>query len=60
VINKSGKERLSLVLAYDPNPETMIDAREVFGSDYKAKEPAIACGDYLTWRFQKAFKHKHA
>ena len=58
VINKSGKERLSLVLAYDPNPETMIDAQEVFGSDYVAKEPAIACGDYLTWRFQKAFKHK--
>jgi isopenicillin N synthase-like dioxygenase len=58
VINKSGKERLSLVLAYDPNPETMIDPKEVFGSDYMAKEPAISCGDYLTWRFQKAFKHK--
>ncbi len=58
VINKSGRERLSLVLAYDPNPETLIDARELFGSDYVAKEEAISCGDYLTWRFQKAFTHK--
>ena len=28
VVNSSGKERLSLVLAYDPEPDTMIDARQ--------------------------------
>jgi isopenicillin N synthase-like dioxygenase len=58
VKNTSGKERLSIVLAYDPNPETKIDACEIFGADYKAKEEATTCGDYLTWRFAKAFAHK--
>ncbi|MGB0902282.1 isopenicillin N synthase family dioxygenase [Halocynthiibacter sp.] len=58
VVNSSGKERLSLVLAYDPNPETMIDAKDVFGSDYSPKEDPITCGDYLNWRFARAFAHK--
>ncbi len=58
VKNTSGKERLSIVLAYDPNPETAIDAREIFGDQYEPKEPATTCGDYLTWRFAKAFAHK--
>lgn len=58
VVNSSGKERLSLVLAYDPNPETIIDARDVFGADYTPKEDPITCGDYLNWRFAKAFSHR--
>ncbi|MEM7301432.1 MAG: 2-oxoglutarate and iron-dependent oxygenase domain-containing protein [Pseudomonadota bacterium] len=58
VKNTSGQERLSIVCAYDPNPETAIDAREIFGADYQPKDPAITCGDYLTWRFAKAFAHK--
>ncbi|MEZ5756893.1 MAG: 2-oxoglutarate and iron-dependent oxygenase domain-containing protein [Emcibacteraceae bacterium] len=55
VINRSGRERLSLVLAYDPNPETIIDAVDIFG---KANEPAISCGDYLAWRFDRAFSYR--
>ena len=55
VINSSNLERLSLVLAFDPDPDTMIDAKEVFGTDYLAKEKPISCGDYLSWRFNKAF-----
>jgi isopenicillin N synthase-like dioxygenase len=55
VINQSGQERLSLVLAFDPNPETIIDARTIFGSEHKSKERPISCGEYLTWRFNKAF-----
>lgn len=60
VVNSSGRERLSLVLAYDPDPETMIDPRDVFedpGPD--AAEP-ITCGDYLVWRFAKAFGYRQA
>lgn len=60
VVNSSGKERLSLVLAYDPNPETIIDARDVFGPECKPENPPITCGDYLNWRFAKAFSHKKA
>ena len=55
VINESSQERLSLVLAFDPNAETMIDARTIFGSEYLPKQEPISCGDYLSWRFSKAF-----
>ena len=58
VVNSSGRERLSLVLAFDPDPETVIDAREVFGPGYDAGQPPITCGDYLTWRFEKAFSYR--
>ncbi len=58
VINNSGKERLSLVLAYDPDPETLIDAREIYGKNYHPREEAITCGDYLNWRFNKAFSYR--
>ncbi len=58
VVNSSGRERLSLVLAFDPDPETMIDSREVFGPKHQAREEPITCGDYLTWRFNKAFSYR--
>lgn len=59
VVNSSGRERLSLVLAYDPNPETQIDARDVFGPETASADP-ITCGDYLLWRFEKAFSYRKA
>lgn len=57
VVNRSAEERLSFVLAYDPPPQTLIDARVVLpgATDYRF-EP-ITCGDYLTWRFGKAFTY---
>ncbi|MEM9061688.1 MAG: 2OG-Fe(II) oxygenase family protein [Pseudomonadota bacterium] len=58
VVNSSGRERLSLVLAWDPNPETLIDARQVHGPGVTAAEEPIACGDYLLWRFGKAFAYR--
>lgn len=58
VINRSGRERLSLVLAYDPNPETVIDSRQIFGADHDAQHEPITCGDYLEWRFNKAFAYR--
>ena len=61
VVNSSGRERLSLVLAYDPNPETVIDARTVFGEEAKEAEGAAestTCGDYLIWRFGKSFAYR--
>ncbi len=60
VVNSSGKERMSLVLAYDPNPETLIDATQIDSIDSSACEDAITCGDYLIWRFQKAFAYRNA
>ncbi len=58
VVNSSGRERLSLVLAYDPDPDTMIDARDVFGQAHDPAAPPITCGDYLIWRFEKAFAYR--
>ena len=59
VVNKSNNERLSLVLAFDPNPETIIDPREVFGPKYSTDYEPISCGDYLIWRFGKAFSYRN-
>ena len=58
VINNSGHNRLSLVLAFDPDPETTIDARDVYGKTYTPAQDAITCGDYLLWRFKKAFSYR--
>lgn len=58
VVNSSGRERLSLVLAFDPDSDTMIDSRDVRGPDGRPTEDPISCGDYLTWRFQKAFSYR--
>ena len=58
-LNKSSNERLSLVLAFDPNPETIIDPKEVFGPKYSTDYEPISCGDYLIWRFGKAFSYRN-
>ena len=68
VINSSAEERLSLVLAFDPNPETIIDASDIYGDRRQikmdemtldeTKPDAISCGDYLIWRFAKAFSYR--
>ncbi|MEZ5824448.1 MAG: 2-oxoglutarate and iron-dependent oxygenase domain-containing protein [Geminicoccaceae bacterium] len=58
VVNSSGRERLSLVLAYDPEPQTMIDAHDI-DPDAEARYEPITCGDYLDWRFRKAFAYRN-
>ncbi len=58
VVNASSRERLSLVLAWDPEPDTLIDPAAVFGAAPAGAEPAITCGDYLDWRFAKAFAYR--
>lgn len=58
VVNQSGKERMSLVLAFDPDPDTMINAADVFDHNIAPNEDPITCGDYLVWRFAKAFAYR--
>lgn len=57
VINASGRERLSLVLAFDPDPDTVIDPEQVFPGRKDQAVP-ITCGDYLVWRFGKSFDYR--
>ena len=58
VVNRSGRERLSLVLAFDPDPETVIDARAIFGPGTRIEHEPVTCGDYLVRRFAKAFPYR--
>ena len=58
VINSSGRERLSLVLAYDPNFETLVDPRAFCAPGEEPQDEPITCGDYLLWRFRKAFSYR--
>ena len=58
VINASGRERLSLVLAYDPNFETLVDPRAFCAEGEAPRDEPITCGDYLLWRFGKAFSYR--
>lgn len=58
VINSSGRERLSLVLAYDPNFETLVDPGAFCAQGEAPHDKPITCGDYLLWRFRKAFSYR--
>ena len=58
VINSSGRERLSLVLAYDPNFETLVDPRAFCAAGETPHDEPITCGGYLLWRFRKAFSYR--
>jgi isopenicillin N synthase-like dioxygenase len=57
VVNRSGRERLSLVLAFDPDPDTLIDPQALF-PDAPAIDAPIRCGDYLQWRFGQSFDYR--
>ena len=58
VMNTSGQERLSLVLAYDPNAETVVDSALFCRPGESPNSDPITCGDYLQWRFEKAFSYR--
>ena len=58
VVNSSGRERLSLVLAYDPEPDTLIDPRALFGDRVDTPYEPMTCGDYLIKRFGKSFAYR--
>lgn len=58
VLNLSGRERLSLVLAYDPNAETVVDPSLFCAPGESPKYEPTTCGDYLLWRFKKAFDYR--
>jgi isopenicillin N synthase-like dioxygenase len=59
VINSSGRERLSLVLAYDPNAQTVVDSTLFCDSGETTNYSPITCGEYLEWRFGKAFDYRN-
>jgi len=58
VVNASGRERLSLVLGFDPNFETLVDPAVICAEGDTPKFEPITCGDYLSWRMDRSFAYK--
>jgi isopenicillin N synthase-like dioxygenase len=58
VVNKSGRERYSLVVAVDPDFDTVIDPAVVCRDDDMPHYPPVRCGDYILQRFNKAFAYR--
>lgn len=58
VVNRSGRERYSMVLAWDPNFETVIDPAVVCQAGETPCYPPIACGRYVLDRFDRAFAYR--
>lgn len=59
VINRSGRERLSLVVAYDPDYDTLIDPAASYPGACESRYPPITCSDYLAWRFGRSFAYRN-
>lgn len=57
VVNSSGRERYSVAAFVDPSYDCMIDP-VVKAGEMAAYEP-ITAGDYLVWRFGKAFAYRN-
>jgi len=58
VVNRSGRERYSMVLAWDPNFETVIDPGTVCRDGETPHHPPITCGRYVLDRFDRAFAYR--
>ena len=58
VVNRSGRERLSLAVFVDPNYETMIDPQDVCREGDEASYPPVLCGDYVLKRYDHAFAYR--
>lgn len=57
VINASGRERYSLVMAFDPDYETVIDARDIWSGDATIQTPPTTCGEAIQARLGRSFKY---
>ena len=60
VINTTGHARYSMPVAVDPDHDTLIDPRVVCAPGETPRYEPITCGDYLNWRFNKAFAYRKA
>lgn len=58
VVNRTGRERYSMVLAWDPDFETVIDPAVVCADGEIPRYSPIACGRYVLDRFQRAFAYR--
>ncbi len=58
VVNRSGRERLSLGVFVDPDFETVIDAAVACRPGETPKYPPVRAGDYILERYAGAFAYR--
>ncbi|MEM7224733.1 MAG: 2-oxoglutarate and iron-dependent oxygenase domain-containing protein [Pseudomonadota bacterium] len=60
VINRAGVERHSMVVAADPDFETMVDPAIVCRNGETPHYQPVSCGDYILSRFDESFAYRKA
>jgi len=58
VINRSGHERYSMALFFDPDVDTLIDPAGVIGGDETPLYPPVTCGEHILSRYEAAFSYR--
>ena len=59
VINRRSTKRYSMVIAWDPNYETVVDPSLVFNKEIKPLYPPVRCGEYVLSRFNSSFSYRN-
>ena len=59
VINRQSCERYSMVVAWDPDFDTLIDPSIVCADQESALYPPIRCGEYVLSRFDASFSYRN-
>ena len=58
VVNRKGQERYSMVIAWDPNFDTIVDPSVVCQNGALPLYSPLSCGDYVLSRFDSSFSYR--
>jgi isopenicillin N synthase-like dioxygenase len=58
VVNRKGVERYSMVIAWDPNFDTVVDPSVVCQNGAQPLYSPVNCGDYVLSRFDSSFSYR--
>ena len=59
VINRRSVKRYSMVIAWDPNYETVVDPSVVCNKEIEPLYPPVRCGEYVLSRFDSSFSYRY-
>jgi isopenicillin N synthase-like dioxygenase len=58
VINRSGKERLSIATFYDPDYKAVVDPRALGTADADCRYEPVLAGDHIVGRIERSFGYR--